>query len=296
MRNEELDAHTDHRFACNICFEQVSEPVVTRCGHLYCWACLFQWLEPGMNLEDREYLSNTSSSRGQAMNRSRRLCPVCKADCSVPTVIPIYVREEVPSTSEVEGASQDNQVDNVNDVDDVDCVEDIHEEIPAEVTASQPIHQPELNETTGLRRRRNENSLLRNSNDPLHEMNLHQVGGESYTSNEVPNRPRQPPPRSHVSDHVASGDVRNIDGSANVVLQLHTLISTLQSVHNNANQNTDRPLPSTTPSLHNRQLNRNGTSEWNAQSVAPAESAATELLSRVLLIVGSFVLLWLLVF
>ena len=33
----------DSRFSCNICFEDVNEPVVTRCGHLYCWPCLFRW-------------------------------------------------------------------------------------------------------------------------------------------------------------------------------------------------------------------------------------------------------------
>ncbi|EEQ97566.1 rnf5, putative, partial [Perkinsus marinus ATCC 50983] len=32
-------------FECNICFDQASEPVVTRCGHLFCWSCLDQWLD-----------------------------------------------------------------------------------------------------------------------------------------------------------------------------------------------------------------------------------------------------------
>ena len=25
------------RFECNICLEDVREPIVTQCGHLYCW-------------------------------------------------------------------------------------------------------------------------------------------------------------------------------------------------------------------------------------------------------------------
>ena len=35
------------RFLCSICLGAVSnEPVVTHCGHLYCWLCLLTWLEP----------------------------------------------------------------------------------------------------------------------------------------------------------------------------------------------------------------------------------------------------------
>jgi E3 ubiquitin-protein ligase RNF5 len=30
-------------FECNICLELASEPVVTLCGHLYCWPCLYRW-------------------------------------------------------------------------------------------------------------------------------------------------------------------------------------------------------------------------------------------------------------
>ncbi|KAL6553108.1 E3 ubiquitin-protein ligase rma3 [Orobanche gracilis] len=27
-------------FECNICFELAQDPVITLCGHLYCWPCL----------------------------------------------------------------------------------------------------------------------------------------------------------------------------------------------------------------------------------------------------------------
>mmetsp|Transcript_60 Transcript_60/g.135 ORF Transcript_60/g.135 Transcript_60/m.135 type:complete len:355 (-) Transcript_60:402-1466(-) len=81
----------DSRFSCNICFDEVSEPVVTRCGHLYCWPCLFQWLEPGMNQEERESLG-LSSFRYGGRNPSRRVCPVCKAGCPLSAVVPLYIR------------------------------------------------------------------------------------------------------------------------------------------------------------------------------------------------------------
>lgn len=29
-------------FECNICLELARDPVVTLCGHLYCWPCLYR--------------------------------------------------------------------------------------------------------------------------------------------------------------------------------------------------------------------------------------------------------------
>lgn len=35
----------DSAFICNICLEITNkDPVVTQCGHLYCWPCLYRWL------------------------------------------------------------------------------------------------------------------------------------------------------------------------------------------------------------------------------------------------------------
>lgn len=34
-------------FSCAICFDTATEPVVTKCGHLYCWSCLDSWLRRG---------------------------------------------------------------------------------------------------------------------------------------------------------------------------------------------------------------------------------------------------------
>ena len=28
-------------YECVICMETAKEPVVTRCGHLYCWPCIY---------------------------------------------------------------------------------------------------------------------------------------------------------------------------------------------------------------------------------------------------------------
>lgn len=29
-------------FDCNVCYDVAREPVVTMCGHLYCWPCLYR--------------------------------------------------------------------------------------------------------------------------------------------------------------------------------------------------------------------------------------------------------------
>jgi E3 ubiquitin-protein ligase RNF5 len=120
----------DSRFLCSICLETVSdEPVVTRCGHLYCWSCLYQWLEPGMLLSEYTAafggvapVNSLGSSRNRGLNflndmtysdlnanhrpfnpsggrynESRRCCPVCKADCTVDSVIPVYIHHSLGS-------------------------------------------------------------------------------------------------------------------------------------------------------------------------------------------------------
>eukprot|EP00879_Flechtneria_rotunda_P001026 GHRR01001163.1.p1 GENE.GHRR01001163.1~~GHRR01001163.1.p1 ORF type:complete len:212 (+),score=39.52 GHRR01001163.1:92-637(+) len=58
-------------FECNICLELAKEPVVTLCGHLYCWPCLYRWIQ---------------------VQSYSRACPVCKAGVEVDKVIPIYGR------------------------------------------------------------------------------------------------------------------------------------------------------------------------------------------------------------
>lgn len=60
-------------FVCNICLEGVKDkdPVVTQCGHLYCWPCLYRWL-------------NTRHGDGT--------CPICKAGVTQENVIPIFIK------------------------------------------------------------------------------------------------------------------------------------------------------------------------------------------------------------
>ncbi|KAK1305504.1 E3 ubiquitin-protein ligase RMA3 [Acorus calamus] len=58
-------------FECNVCLEVARDPVVTSCGHLFCWPCLYQWLH--------------------AYSDSKE-CPVCKGEVTESNVTPIYGR------------------------------------------------------------------------------------------------------------------------------------------------------------------------------------------------------------
>ncbi len=58
-------------FECNICLEMACEPVVTPCGHLFCWPCLHHWLQ---------------------LRSSHQECPVCKGAVALSSLTPIYGR------------------------------------------------------------------------------------------------------------------------------------------------------------------------------------------------------------
>ena len=157
------NAAHDSRFDCNICLEPVAEPVVSRCGHLYCWPCLYRWLQPGMTEQERydmgwggfdatgsngAYFGSASVSSGRGSS-ARRCCPVCKAQCSVRDIVPIYVRESdgngdgaaVGSTNEVDG------------IDDSTSATATHQHSPVDTAAgAATITDPTT--LTGLRRRR----------------------------------------------------------------------------------------------------------------------------------------------
>ncbi|XP_046415150.1 E3 ubiquitin-protein ligase RNF185 isoform X1 [Neodiprion pinetum] len=68
---QEEKERDERMFECNICLDTAKDAVVSMCGHLFCWPCLYQWLET---------------------RPARQLCPVCKAAISKEKVIPLYGR------------------------------------------------------------------------------------------------------------------------------------------------------------------------------------------------------------
>ncbi|CAK9151327.1 unnamed protein product, partial [Ilex paraguariensis] len=77
-------------FDCNICLDFVQDPVVTLCGHLYCWPCIYKWIH-------FQSISDENQSQQQLQ------CPVCKAEISEKTLVPLYGRGQTtkPSDSKV---------------------------------------------------------------------------------------------------------------------------------------------------------------------------------------------------
>ncbi|KAK4530302.1 hypothetical protein CCYA_CCYA04G1159 [Cyanidiococcus yangmingshanensis] len=76
-------ASTEQPFDCSICFEVPSEdPVVTMCGHLFCWSCLHRWMT------------------------QHATCPVCKSLVDRERVIPLYGRGRGRGRGEPSGAAR----------------------------------------------------------------------------------------------------------------------------------------------------------------------------------------------
>lgn len=74
-------------FDCNICLDVVRDPVVTFCGHLYCWPCIYKWIQ---------FQSVSSENSDQQTPQ----CPVCKAEVSQKTLIPLYGPGQATKPSE----------------------------------------------------------------------------------------------------------------------------------------------------------------------------------------------------
>lgn len=79
-------------FDCNICLESAHEPVVTLCGHLYCWPCMYKWL-------------NVQSSPVEP--EQQQTCPVCKAEISRTSLVPLYGRGKLNPETEAKKLQMD---------------------------------------------------------------------------------------------------------------------------------------------------------------------------------------------
>jgi hypothetical protein len=327
-------AGVDSRFCCNICLEAVTEPVATLCGHLYCWPCLFRWLEPGMYPGERASLGIMMTIMQQQQSTSssdsnRRVCPVCKAPCSVPTLVPIYVREEISNEindasfrddpqevlhRETEVESQlgvggtSHLTDNIN-MDEITTVENTRDSRDSEQNAwsGQQLQGNAItneqgsellgvsssgeNTITGLRHRirfRSRDSTSENSADtavpsrptaqsPRHHHHHHHSSSDSPPS-ATPHTPQQQQQRYGTSSWVAPLTPTGHRGSLT-----HGLLLSIQ-------QATTAGSRGVVPPLHRREgggAHPGGADEY-------LDAGASEYLSRLLLMLGCFVILCLL--
>ncbi|KAE8686864.1 hypothetical protein F3Y22_tig00111027pilonHSYRG00311 [Hibiscus syriacus] len=79
-------------FDCNICLDSVQDPVVTLCGHLYCWPCIYKWLH------------------FEKQDQKQQECPVCKAEVSDTALIPLYGRGVTTKESTTETPRLDTDI------------------------------------------------------------------------------------------------------------------------------------------------------------------------------------------
>ncbi|KAJ9174405.1 hypothetical protein P3X46_013052 [Hevea brasiliensis] len=56
-------------FDCNICLDMARDPILTHCGHLFCWPCFYQLSYVHLNVKE---------------------CPVCMKEVTDISIIPIY--------------------------------------------------------------------------------------------------------------------------------------------------------------------------------------------------------------
>ncbi|KAJ6940063.1 hypothetical protein NC651_006265 [Populus alba x Populus x berolinensis] len=78
-------------FECNICFDLAQDPIVTLCGHLFCWPCLYKWLH---------------------FHSKSRECPVCKALVEEEKLVPLYGRGKTstdPRSKSIPGVNIPNR-------------------------------------------------------------------------------------------------------------------------------------------------------------------------------------------
>ncbi|XP_059301350.1 E3 ubiquitin-protein ligase RMA1H1-like [Lycium ferocissimum] len=85
--DEREDYLSSGGFECNICLDLVRDPVVTLCGHLYCWPCIYKWI-------------HLQSSPSENPDQLSPQCPVCKAEVSQRTLVPLYARGQATKPSE----------------------------------------------------------------------------------------------------------------------------------------------------------------------------------------------------
>ncbi|XP_058086464.1 uncharacterized protein LOC131233692 [Magnolia sinica] len=69
-------------FECNVCLDMARDPVVTSCGHLFCWPCLYQRLH--VHCDHKE-------------------CPVCKGEVTESNITPIYGRGSTETAAKKKG-------------------------------------------------------------------------------------------------------------------------------------------------------------------------------------------------
>ena len=224
-----------------------------------------------------------------AVNAGRRVCPVCKSTCSVPTLVPIYVRSNEYSPRN-RSSNNENRPSGEGLVSEVTASASIDSELDGNVDGTAA--------ATGLRQRFRRHS--QNGGD----------GNPSRNYDDVPSRPaamspQTSPPSSSPSTppHQRQHQHHQYRSSTNPLWitplsptghrasLTHGLLLSLQQA------GLGPPSHSSVPPIHRQDGRGNATTgdaSMNGSSELEVNPGATEYLSRLLIMLGSFVVLCLL--
>ncbi|KAG7364034.1 zinc-ring finger domain containing protein [Nitzschia inconspicua] len=338
--NNNNNNNVDARFSCNICFDSVVEPVVTQCGHLYCWPCLYRWLEPGMYPEERASLGLTISmsmsmgGNSLSFDNTRRVCPVCKSPCSLPSLVPIYVRS-TNEPSPVNRSNHSNQTirglrsDNGSTERRQETTQTVHPSMEESREEQQQEQQQQSSSSTtaGQQQQQQQQQQQPPLEDSIHDANLglrqrhsRAVDATATTSlstsndsNQVPSRPAASSPQHPTNRHNTpsrnnqqhstvnhnnwismSPNVRHGSLTHGILMSFHQAAMHVQN-ENNANNSDSSQGQRTIPSLHSiRDGSYEGNFQQQQQQPIDVNSETTQYLSRLLIMLTSFVILCLL--
>jgi hypothetical protein len=109
MVEEEEEEEDISFFDCNICFHMATDPIVTTCGHLFCWPCIYQW---------QQQQKQQQSTTDPVSSSTAVTCPVCSRSIEGQyEIVPIYGRGKATTSflleEEEETASSSESHDNV---------------------------------------------------------------------------------------------------------------------------------------------------------------------------------------
>lgn len=164
--NKSENSSGSDAFECSICLEQATEPVVTLCGHLFCWPCLAKWMDGPMS--------------------AHNTCPVCKSLISRDSIVPLYGRGAPPHkhphpAAAAAAAAATSAADDGNKA--------ATESSPPPVSGSYSLNDSEL-------RQRHQGQTQTQTSDN---------SGSSTEAEHIPPRPqghRQPPPTNQYGQYV----------------------------------------------------------------------------------------------